>query len=144
DVLGGPIYPWFAVEPDPVLVDVFPALKRGFCGLDHGSVERELRASEYVCGANIGFRKGIFESLRFNPHLGRSGGGLIAGEENDVIDKIRTQGGRIFWCPSMRVKHWVDSSRMTLPYLTAYYAGLGRTHIRETGIPAGPQLCGVP
>jgi glycosyltransferase involved in cell wall biosynthesis len=141
---GGPIDPWFPVEPDPVLMDVFEPLKMGFCGLDLGPAAREMAAAEQAFGANMAFRAPAVGRLRFDPNLGRVGHLLGGHEEKDFQDRLRAAGGAVVWLPGMRVKHYVDPDRMTPAYMGRYYFGTGVTDTRRTGAPAGPTLFGAP
>jgi glycosyltransferase involved in cell wall biosynthesis len=141
---GGPIEPWFPVTPDPVLLEAFPDLKTGFCGLDYEPVERTLSGDDIIFGANWAFRKSRAGTLRFNPDLGpREDTGRL-GEERDFVTRLRHQGEAIVWCPTMHVRHYIDASRMTLNYLERYYDGRGRTFVRLGGMPAGQRIFQAP
>lgn len=141
---GGPIEPLFAVAPDPVLLASFPLLGRGFCGVDHGPTEGPLSANAYVWGANMAFRRAAIAGLTFDPALGLSHGSLRAGEDKDFINRVRERGGHVIWSPAMRVRHCIEPSRMTTRYLSGFYAGHGRTWIRESGVPVGRLVFGAP
>jgi glycosyltransferase involved in cell wall biosynthesis len=143
-VFGGPIEPWFPVAPDPVLLTSFPLLRLGFNGVHHGDVERRLEPDQYVWGANMAVRRAAIDGLRFDPTLGVCQTDIKLGEEKDLIRRVRERGGDVIWSPAMRVRHYVGPSRMTRPYLTKFYAGHGRTCMREGGIPAGVRLFGAP
>jgi glycosyltransferase involved in cell wall biosynthesis len=143
-VIGGLVEPWFPAEPDPLLSAAFPALRRGFCGVDHGSVERVLGAEEHVFGANMAFRASVLRDLHFDPELGRRGAMQLGGEELEIQNQIRARGGRVVWCPSMQVRHYVDPSRMTLRYLLEFYWFVGFHEIRLRGVPPGARVLGVP
>jgi len=152
---GGPIEPWFPVQPDPALVEAFPQLKRGFCGLGYESGEEILPDGKPVVGANMAFRMAAVQGLRFDIAIGalprtvgRSRGkttlSLGGGEDDDYVRRLRARGGQILWVPSMRVRHYVDPKRMTLDYLRALYAEYGQLSVRQEGIPAGARVFGVP
>jgi glycosyltransferase involved in cell wall biosynthesis len=140
---GGRIDGWFPVEPDPDLVRAFPALARGFCGLDRGPDERVL-GDEDVTGANMGFRTAAIADLRFRTDLGVKGAQTVGGDELDFQNRIRSRGGSLVWVPTMRVRHYVDPARMTLPYLLKFAEDAGRREVRLHGIPHGPRFAGVP
>jgi glycosyltransferase involved in cell wall biosynthesis len=143
-VFGGPIEPWFPVTPDPEFLVSFPALRTGFCGVDHGEPERYLGPEQYVWGANMAFRRAAVDGLLFDPALGVCRMVFKIGEEKDFIQRVRQRGGSIVWSPAMRVQHYIDPSRMTRGYLKRRYTGHGRTSIRKTGIPPGVRLFGAP
>jgi glycosyltransferase involved in cell wall biosynthesis len=141
---GGPIDPWFPVEPDPLLLDVFGPLRIGFCGQDLGPVERVLGPDEYAYGANMAYRASKVKGLKFDPELGRNRHFLGGHEDKAYQDQIRAAGGSVVWLPGLKVKHYVDPSRMTLSYLKAFYFGVGVSDVRRDGVPAGPRLLGAP
>jgi glycosyltransferase involved in cell wall biosynthesis len=142
---GGAIAPWFPIPPDPDFVDAFPSLKHGFCGLDHDLEEGPLPEDKEIYGANIGFRRSALGSLEFNTALGPNpfGAGRV-GDETEFVQRVRRAGGEVIWVPGMRVRHYVDPSRMTLAYLREFTDGGGRTWIRWNGVPPGRQIAGVP
>jgi glycosyltransferase involved in cell wall biosynthesis/ribosomal protein L30/L7E len=142
--LGGVIDPWFTVDPDPVLAKAFPVLGRGFCGIQFSDVEELLPAGHHLVGANVAYRRAHIEGLTFREDLGPRGFGTIGGEENDFQDQIRARGGTILWVPTMKVRHYVDPSRMTLPYLLRFAEDAGRKEIRLNGVPPGTRVAGVP
>jgi glycosyltransferase involved in cell wall biosynthesis len=140
---GGLIEPWFATRPDPLLLEAFPVLARGFCGLDLGPVERPLGPGEEVFGANMAYRASMVSGLAFDPALGPNGHRSVLGEETALHRQLR-QRGPLVWVPSMRVKHHVPAERMRLSYLLAYAFDNGRTEVRIEGVPPGTRLMGVP
>jgi glycosyltransferase involved in cell wall biosynthesis len=141
---GGPIAPWFAAEPDPALLTGFPVLRDGFCALDYGPTARLLAANEPVYGANMAFALPAIRGLQFDPSLGTVSGSGIAGEEEDFVRRLRRSGGQVRWVPEMRVLHYVDPSRMTLAYLTAFAYDRGRTFARLYVDGAERRLFGAP
>ena len=142
----GPVEPWFPVSPDPVLIDVFPELRRGFCGTRLDSTEGPLpdELLDTVCGVNMGFRINAVQDLRFDPKLGPTPEEPgKAGDEADFLKSIRRRGGSVLWCPDMTIRHFVDPSRMSLAYLLRFSFGRGRMLIRRDGV-SGPRIAGVP
>ncbi len=123
---GGAIEPWFVSEPDPLVFDVFPSVKAGFCGIDHGPVERELAAGEGVHGANFAIRRDAAAGLAFDVDLGHSPTSLIGGEETEFVNAMRRGGGTVVWCPTMQVRHYVAPERLEQAYLRRYMIGRGR------------------
>lgn len=127
--IGGRIEPWFPVEPDADLCQAFPFLRIGFCGLDYGSLPRLLEPHEDLYGANLGFRLGAIEGLRFDPRLGVSAGSAVVGEETDFVRRLRARGDTVVWWPAMQVRHYIDPSRMTRDYLLHFSVGHGTTQV---------------
>ena len=106
-VFGGPVEPWFAEEPDPDLLAVFPALRMGFCAVDHPGADGPIATGD-VFGANMGFRLSALGRLRFDPALGHKHGRTVAGEEVAMIAALRGAGGAVIWVPKMTLRHYVD------------------------------------
>ena len=120
---GGPIAPWFPIAPDPLLLEVFECLRMGFCGLDLNRPEGPLPADAPVVayGANFATRLDRLHSIRFNPALG-PGPGITGGGYDEVtfLRQLQKAGETIVWCPTMRVRHYVEPNRMSLAYLEAF------------------------
>jgi len=143
-IIGGPIEPWFPITPDSAVIAAFPIVATGFCGVDHRLEEGPVPEKLYVWTANMGVRSAAISGLVFDPGLGHSPASFRAGEDEDFVDRIRQQGGIVIWSPHMRVRHYVDPSRMTRAYLRKYAIGLGENWIRNGGVPPGPQIFGAP
>jgi glycosyltransferase involved in cell wall biosynthesis len=143
-LFGGPIEPEFAVTPEPALLAAFPKLAIGFCGLDHCRPEGPLPAGLPIWGANMACRRSRLADLAFDTALGPLESSCVVGEDHAFIDLVRDRLGEIVWVPAMKVRHYVPASRTTVQYLKTYYTGLGRTHVRRTGIPPGRKVFCVP
>lgn len=141
---GGPIYPWFEELPDPLLIQAFPHLASGFCGILENLPEGLLPVDRDLYGANMGFKKSSIENLRFDPKLGASRIIGREGEEIDFLARLRERGEDIIWLPLMTVKHYIDPHRMTLSYLCAYYEGRAQTTVRRNGVADGKIIYGMP
>jgi glucosyl-dolichyl phosphate glucuronosyltransferase len=142
--VGGPIDPWFPVDPAPELLEAFPVLRGGFCGVDHGPEERPLAADEPIWGANMAYQLSRVRGLRFDPQLGRVKDALVSGDDGEYLVRVRALGAPVYWSPGMRLRHYVDPGRMTLDYLCRFYEGHGKTCVSCGGAPAGRRLFGVP
>jgi glycosyltransferase involved in cell wall biosynthesis len=148
-VIGGLIEPWFPSSSDPAVLAAFPIAAKGFCGLDHGSEERVLSAGEDLYGANMAFNREAIKTLQFDANLGPNRISTVTGEETDFIRRVRAMGGLVVWSPRMRVKHYVDPSRLTLDYLARFYTDHARTLVRLGTLPSsfttpGPLWFGAP
>ncbi|HEV3439729.1 MAG TPA: glycosyltransferase [Gemmata sp.] len=142
--VGGPIEPWFAIDPDPDLMAAFRELRIGYCGVDHGPNERWLGVGEAIYGANMAFRRSLVTGLRFDPRTGRNGVILSNGDDTTYVAAVRNRGGKVLWAPPMRLRHYVDPHRMTLPYLERFNRDNARLEVLTT--PGGPYstIFGVP
>jgi len=143
---GGPIEPDFPFRPNADLMAAFPALATGFCGLDHRQAEGPLTLEQPIWGANMAYTRRLIDGLWFDPALGRSPTSQRGGEEEAFVRQIRSRGGSVVWCPQMRLRHYVDPSRMTLDYLRTFYVGQGEELVRVKGVPSpvAPVLFGAP
>jgi glucosyl-dolichyl phosphate glucuronosyltransferase len=151
---GGPIEPWFPVPPDPEYLAAFPALRVGFCGLDH-SLPEGIIETQQIFGANMAFRRRVHVNHKFDPAIGmrpkkigsrrnRTDLAVGGGDEVELVQKLRAAGAQIVWIPTMRVKHYVDPRRMTFDYLRFHTVDLAQQSVRWQGIPPGKQFLGVP
>lgn len=83
-------------------------------------------AKGYPIGANMGFRKAVFEACGlFNTSLGRSKGNLMGGEEKDIFQRIGNAGYKIHYIPGIGVRHMIPPSRTTLEYIAKLGQGVG-------------------
>jgi glucosyl-dolichyl phosphate glucuronosyltransferase len=142
--IGGRVDPWFVELPDPLLVEAFPALAKGFCGTDYGPDEGVVPPGRDLVGANFAIRIDRQQLRLFDPRLGTQGTNPVGGDETAYQMLLRQAGLDIVWCPEMRVKHYVDPKRMTLSYLRRFYTNVGRHDVVLHGVPAGTRLAGVP
>lgn len=144
-VFGGPIEPWFPADPDPDLTEGYPALARGFCGLDFSQEEGPLGAGREVLGANMGFKRAALAGHTFDTHLGFSPTSQRGGEEVKLVRQLIAQGATVVWVPEMKVRHYVDPARSTESYLTRYYYGRGQEFVAGAVLlPPSPMFGGVP
>jgi len=128
-VFGGPIEPWFLEPPAPELIEAFPSLAVGYCGLPDEIPAGPVGAEIPVWGANMAFRRAAIDGLLFNTHLGPSPTFVAGGDEVDFMRQVRQRGGAVVWCPGMRIKHCVPPERATLPYLEKYTRAKGCEHV---------------
>lgn len=83
---------------------------------------------QYPIGANMGVRRSVVEEVGlFNTELGRSKKNLMAGEEKDFFNRIRENGGRIYYFPDIDVQHVIPPSRTTRDYIVRLGNGVGRS-----------------
>ena len=97
---------------------------------DLGDDVFEIRSRGDVLGTSFSFRRRAFERLGgFREDLGRSGSGLMGGEEVDFVQRAISAGMRVFYAPGSVVRHVMASERMTPDYLCAYARGQAMTRI---------------
>ena len=108
DVAGGKTVPHYEdLKPD--WID--PELEKYLSLIDYGNKARPIKSGEYLVGANIAFRKTVFDKYGlFNVALGRQGAtGLLSNEETDFVAKLP---GYPYYLPGAAVKHRIFPERL--------------------------------
>jgi glycosyltransferase involved in cell wall biosynthesis len=131
-LIGGRIYPRFeGLEPrwiSPLLMPIFSTL-------DLGDQEKKLSGKRYPVGANMIFRRSIFDTIGlFNPELGRVGKNMMGGEEKDIYLRIIKVGGHIYYAPKPFVHHIIPIERATKTFIEKQAIGVGlseKTRVKE-------------
>lgn len=73
---------------------------------------------EYAWGANISFRREVFEKYGlFRTDLGRTPRSLGLGEDSELVLRLRQNGERVIYYPQAVVVHSPDASRLSKQYL---------------------------
>lgn len=121
---------WLTVGGDKDLVGALLPI------FDLGNEAGELKRPPY--GANMAFRKGMFEKYgAFRVDLGHCGGKLVSGEDIDFGKRLMAAGERLHYEPSAVVHHPVPEERLTKRYFRAWWFGFGQTRIIEREIGFG-------
>lgn len=114
-VAGGRVLPRY---DSPVLPKWYDAKQlSGYLScLDWGASGRLLRRGEWIVGANMAWRRSVFEEFgTFNAALGRKGAAsLLSNEEIELLERVGIEN--VWYEPSMMVEHLVAVERMTLPF----------------------------
>lgn len=121
--IGGKITPYFLTG----IPDWYSKYFFGLVGrFDQGSEVKQLTGQRYPCGANMAFRKLVFDEVGyFNTALGRSGAGLLANEEKDIYMRILKQGHKVYYLPDVEVLHAVESNKFDKDYVRRHSMGIG-------------------
>jgi glycosyltransferase involved in cell wall biosynthesis len=78
---------------------------------------RRLKGREWLCEANIAFRRApLVKAGGFPTHLGRIGDGLLSGG-GVVIERIRYEGGEAIFAPHAIADHHIGAPRLTSKWL---------------------------
>jgi len=133
-LIGGRIYPRFEGKAprwiSPILMPVFSTL-------DLGEKEKELSGKRYPVGANMIFRRSLFDTIgMFNPELGRVGKNMMGGEEKDIYLRIIKAGKKIYYAPKPFVHHIIPVDRATKTFLKKQAIGVGlseKTRVKDRG-----------
>lgn len=120
---GGKIIPKF-------LTGIPDWYSRYFFGLvgnfDLGPNVKQLTGNRYPCGANMAFRKKVFDEIGyFNTDLGRKGTGLVATEEKDIYLRILKQHHDVYYLPHVAVLHSVEANKFDKNYVHRHSMGIG-------------------
>ncbi len=77
-------------------------------------------------GGNMAFNREVFNIYgNFDTNLGRKGSELFGGEENDLFDRIRDLGERIYYTPYAVAYHHIGDSKLTAEYFDKLSYGVG-------------------
>jgi len=77
-------------------------------------------------GGNMAFNREMFNLYgNFDTSLGRKGGELFGGEENDMFARIRDLGERVFYAPNAIAYHHIPDSKLTPEYFDKLSYGVG-------------------
>lgn len=128
--VGGRIYPRYEENKadwlSPVLMPLIAAL-------DLGDRARPFRWGKFPIGANMAFRKSVFDKIGlFNVGLGRSGAKLQGGEEKDVFARMRAENLSVWYCPDVIVHHVIPASRLDEAYIRRMGIGVGESEYIRT------------
>lgn len=132
---GGKITPYFLTGIPNWYSKYFFGLVGNF---DQGPKVKRLTGARYPCGANMAFRKKVFDEVGyFNTDLGRKGAGLLANEEKDIYLRILNYGKEVFYLPSVAVLHAVESNKFDRNYVRRHSMGIGggeRLRLKNSGL----------
>ena len=124
DAFGGKIDPIFESGEAPKWLSKWNY--SWVSAIDMGDEVCQFEGKAFPIGANMGIRKATIEKTGvFNTQLGRSKKNLMGGEEKDLFERIRQQGGNIYYFPDVVVQHVIPPSRTTLDYVKRLGEGVG-------------------
>ena len=130
-VFGGP-YRARCEEPRP------PWFKDEYESHVQGDTARTLGEAEFLDGANVFFRRSLFESLGgFDENLGMKGRRVAYGEETEMMRRIRRAlpGESVYYEPRLCVDHLVPPHKMTLRWRARECFMSGRSSLQTFGAP---------
>lgn len=123
--LGGKIMPIYESGQAPKWMSKF--LLPLVAALDMGEQVKPFRKGKFPIGANMAFRKNVFEKYGlFDVRLGRRGfAGLEGGDEKDVFHRLNKDSQIIIYDPNVRVDHIIPEKRVQLSYVKGLALGVG-------------------
>ena len=109
--MGGRVDPLYAGDELPAWYD--ERLASYLSCIDWSVTPRFLREGEWVVGANIVFRRSVFDTYgMFDVNLGRRGAAsLLSNEETALLARLGIH--RVFYDPAARVQHVIPVERLT-------------------------------
>ncbi|HXO18337.1 MAG TPA: glycosyltransferase [Thermoanaerobaculia bacterium] len=120
-VVGGPVEPWFQGQLPAWFTERYLVYVTAW---DKGPGIQPLTYNEYPRGANIAFRREVFERFGyFSTHLGYKGNSLVSCDEIELCLRVERGGGRILYVPGARVRHITAAERITPRWLARRFAG---------------------
>jgi glycosyltransferase involved in cell wall biosynthesis len=125
DMIGGRIYPIYENGEEPKWMTKY--LLPLVVALDKGDEVLEYTQNKFPTGANMAFRKEVFEkSGTFNTDLGRRGLGLEGGDEKEMVLRAKKNGFRAFYAPNVIVDHIIPPHRVDIQYVKGLAIGVGK------------------
>ena len=96
--------------------------------MDYGDTIRPFPAGALPGGGNMGFRRSVALQFGFATELGRVGGKLIGGEENDFLLRMQQAGHTLWYLPDAVMWHIIPPEKCTDEYLNrlAYHIGISQ------------------
>ena len=120
NIVGGKVLPFNATVPEWLP-------KKYFYLASMFDLGDEAQATDKLMGANYALRKTVAERIGwYNPELGRKGNNLMAGEENDYLNRAKALGYSIFYEPRLIVYHKI-ANKLNQEYIYNYSRLNGRS-----------------
>lgn len=96
--------------------------------MDYGEEVRPFPKGALPGGGNMAFRREVALSYGFDTELGRVGGKLIGGEENDFFLRLRESGEELWYVPKAVMWHIIPAEKLTTEYLKrlSYHIGISQ------------------
>lgn len=94
--------------------------------LDLGKEIVTITSSVTPTGGNMAFSKELFNLYgSFDTDLGRKGESVMGGEENEMFDRLRNLGERVFYTPHAIAYHHIADRKLTAEYFDKLSYGVG-------------------
>lgn len=96
--------------------------------MDFGTQVRPFPKRCLPGGGNMAFRREVASKFGFDTELGRVGGKLIGGEENDFFLRLRQAGETLWYVPDAVMWHIIPEEKLTEGYLKrlGYHIGISQ------------------
>lgn len=96
--------------------------------MDYGEQVRPFPKGALPGGGNMAYRREVALRYGFDTELGRVGGKLIGGEENDFFLRLRETGETLWYLPDAVMWHIIPPEKLTTEYLKrlSYHIGISQ------------------
>lgn len=126
--VGGRVRLRWEVPPDEVLLRYEGSLARQ----DHGNVPRQMPVTGMtrLVGAGLVVRRRALETSGWMDHgmlVGRQGGILTAGDDSEIVLRIRRVGYELWYNPAMQLQHYIPRRRMCVEHICSLHRGFGQS-----------------
>ncbi|MEM9833382.1 MAG: glycosyltransferase [Bacteroidota bacterium] len=136
-VIGGKIIPVYE-EEEPKWMSRF--LLPLVSALDMGNSPRPFTGRKFPVGANMAFRRTVFDRYGlFNVALGRKGSGLLGGDEKELIYRVKADNLPIYYVPDVVVDHIIPPKRLIKTYIQGLAQGVGLSEKERLSHASFPQ-----
>jgi glucosyl-dolichyl phosphate glucuronosyltransferase len=142
---GGPIAPWFEIEPPAWITAQLSSIGSCFAireGFKEPFTPVGPRYLPY--GANMATRPHCFDGRPFDVRLGPQGDTEIRGEEEALLHQCLKDGLNGLWVRDAMVQHFIPKERLTERFVWNFYFGYGRTEVRAGLVPQTKEIFGLP
>ncbi len=106
--------------------------------IDLGKHTKPFKGNKFPIGANMAFRRSMFEKYGlFDVNLGRRGSELEGGDEKEMFIRLRKGGEIISYVPEVAVEHIIPGSRIEKSYIMGLAKGVGtseRKRLNKEGL----------
>jgi glycosyltransferase involved in cell wall biosynthesis len=121
--IGGKIIPVYEEsEPNWISKYLLPLV----ASLDLGDKERTMKGAKFPIGANMAFRKSIFNKYGvFDIDLGRRADELEGGDEKEIFLRLKKGRELVRYVPDASVEHIIPPHRLKESYIKGLAIGVG-------------------
>lgn len=125
DVVGGRVSLKFEADPDKWVKGLF---RKCLSEVDLGTSRKVLSNGDSLYGANLSFRRKVFDSVGlFDISAGRRKYELLSGEETDMVRRVLANKGKVLYDPDVFVEHLIGTERLQWHYFVTRAAADGQT-----------------
>ena len=132
---GGPVEPWFVVEPPEWLKRHLKRLAGVYAIRPRTDSTVEIANESLVpYGVNMAIRTATLRQHPFDVRLGPSGKSEVRGEELDLFARLKAAGCSGVWLGCNAVRHYIPQQRITAGYIYEFWRGFGVSEARGAGV----------